>query len=118
MTWNIHGRKQIVWRCINRLEFGKRYCGNSPSIPEEALHAAIVKSIQSLLDGRQEELASCLQETIENYWCDDAATSPLAVQNKLDRLNREFDRLLLLNGDEENVFWRKSSRKSIMKYFL
>lgn len=67
MTWNIHGRKQIVWRCINRLEFGKRYCGDSPSIPEEALHAAIVKSIQSLLDGRQEELASYLQGTIENY---------------------------------------------------
>ena len=67
VTWNIHGRKQIVWRCINRLEFGKRYCGDSPSIPEEALHAAIVKSIQSLLDGRQEELASYLQGTIENY---------------------------------------------------
>ena len=65
-----------------------------PSIPEEALHAAIVKSIQSLLDGRQEELASYLQGTIENYWCNDAATSPLAVQNKLDQLNREFDRLL------------------------
>lgn len=111
VTWNIHGRKQIVWRCINRLEFGKRYCGNSPSIPEEALHAAIVKSIQSLLDGRQEELASCLQETIENYWCDDAATSPLAVQNKLDRLNREFDRLLLLIGDEENVFLEKKLQK-------
>ena len=60
---------------------------------------------------RQEELASCLQETIENYWCDDAATSPLAVQNKLDRLNREFDRLLLLNGDEENVFLEKKLQK-------
>ena len=23
VTWNIHGRKQIVWRCISRLEFGK-----------------------------------------------------------------------------------------------
>lgn len=111
VTWKIHGRKQIVWRCINRLEFGKRYCGDSPSIPEEALHAAIVKSIQSLLDGRQEELASCLQGTIENYWCDDAATSPLAVQNKLDRLNREFDRLLLLIGDEENVFLEKKFQK-------
>ena len=63
------------------------------------------------MDGHQEELASCLQETIENYWCDDAATSPLAVQNKLDRLNREFDRLLLLIGDEENVFLEKKLQK-------
>lgn len=61
--------------------------------------------------GFKATLASCLQETIENYWCDDAATSPLAVQNKLDRLNREFDRLLLLNGDEENVFLEKKLQK-------
>ena len=35
----------------------------------------------------------------------------VAVQNKLDRLNREFDRLLLLNGDEENVFLEKKLQK-------
>ena len=43
--------------------------------------------------------------------CNDAATSPLAVQNKLDQLNREFDRLLLLIGDEENVFLEKKLQK-------
>ena len=40
VTWNIHGRKQIVWRCISRLEFGKKFCKDSPSIPEDALHKA------------------------------------------------------------------------------
>ena len=37
VTWNIHGRKQIVWRCVNRIEYGTKFCGSSPSIPEEKL---------------------------------------------------------------------------------
>ena len=48
VTWNIHGRKQIVWRCVNRIEYGTKFCGNSPSIPEEELHRAILKAIQGL----------------------------------------------------------------------
>lgn len=44
VTWNIHGRKQIVWRCVNRLEYGTKFCSHSPSIPEEELHQAVVPS--------------------------------------------------------------------------
>ena len=46
VTWNIHGRKQIVWRCVNRIEYGTNFCGSSPSIPEEKLHRAILKAVQ------------------------------------------------------------------------
>ncbi|MBR5947857.1 MAG: recombinase family protein, partial [Clostridia bacterium] len=28
-TWTASGKKKIVWRCINRLDFGKKYCHNS-----------------------------------------------------------------------------------------
>ena len=55
VTWDIHGRKQVVWRCINRVEFGKRYCGDSPSIPEEVLHHAILEAIRSLVQNRQKD---------------------------------------------------------------
>ena len=33
-TWTIKGKKKIVWRCISRLDFGKKYCHNSPTIEE------------------------------------------------------------------------------------
>ena len=36
-TWTSHGRKRIVWRCINRLDFGKKYCHESPTIEEDVL---------------------------------------------------------------------------------
>ena len=44
-TWTISGQKKIVWRCISRLDFGKKYCHNSPSIEESLLHRAIMKAI-------------------------------------------------------------------------
>lgn len=51
VTWSIHGRKQIVWRCINRLEFGPKACKNSPSLKETALQASILDAIRSLIYG-------------------------------------------------------------------
>ncbi len=44
-TWARNGVKRIVWRCVNRLEFGKKYCKESPTIDEHKLHAAILKAI-------------------------------------------------------------------------
>ena len=42
--WTSHNRNRTVWRCINRLEHGPKYC-KSPTIDEEPLHNAIVRAI-------------------------------------------------------------------------
>lgn len=47
-TWTSHGRKRIVWRCISRLDYGKKYCENSPTIEESTLQEAIVNAIKDL----------------------------------------------------------------------
>ena len=44
-TWTASGTKQIVWRCVSRLQYGKKYCKTSPTIKEAALHQAIVRAI-------------------------------------------------------------------------
>lgn len=46
-TWAARGKKQIVWRCISRLEHGKKYCPDSPTIKEEHLHKAIIHAINN-----------------------------------------------------------------------
>lgn len=56
-TWDVHGKRKVVWRCLNRLEHGKRYCKTSPSIEEERLHEAIFHCIRSFQEeGRAWEL--------------------------------------------------------------
>ena len=37
-TWSRNGKKKIVWRCVSRLDYGKKYCKNSPSVEESRLH--------------------------------------------------------------------------------
>ena len=49
-TWNIRGKRKIVWRCISRLEYGKKYCHNSPTIEESRIHDAILRTINGFID--------------------------------------------------------------------
>jgi len=101
VTWNIHGRKQIVWRCITRLECGPKACRNSPSLEEGALHAPILEAIRSLIQGHQEEMAAMLQDTlIDCIAGEHEEASPIVIKNRLDELDKELDRLLTVDGNE------------------
>ena len=108
VTWNIHGRKQIVWRCINRLEFGPKSCGNSPSLEESALHTAILEAIRSLVHGQQEEMAAALQDTLIHCIAGEKEeASPIVIENKIKELETEFDRLLVLAVNENDIIDHK-----------
>lgn len=48
-TWSKKGKKKIVWRCISRLDYGKKYCSESPSIEESVLQKAIVDCIKQVI---------------------------------------------------------------------
>ena len=64
-TWNVHGNKRIVWRCISRLDHGSQYCKNSPTIHEEPLHRAIVKAINDFYNCDR-EITEILKESTES----------------------------------------------------
>ena len=36
---------EVVWRCANRVEHGKRFCKHSPSVPEQQIKNAICKKL-------------------------------------------------------------------------
>lgn len=44
-TWTAKGKRKIVWRCINRLDYGKKYCHHSPSIEESLLQDTVMRAI-------------------------------------------------------------------------
>lgn len=44
-TWTQKGEKRVVWRCVSRLDYGKQYCQNSPSLHEDRLQEAILNSV-------------------------------------------------------------------------
>lgn len=46
VTWSKKGKKKVVWRCINRLDYGTKYCEKSLTVEESVLHEAIVRAIE------------------------------------------------------------------------
>lgn len=54
-TWTKRsGEKQIVWRCISRLDYGTKYCKDSVTIDESSLHEAIMQAINATRGSRHE----------------------------------------------------------------
>ncbi len=48
-TWSRLGKKRVVWRCVSRLDYGTKYCHNSPTLDEEPLQQAILSAINSVM---------------------------------------------------------------------
>lgn len=104
VTWSIHGRKRIVWRCTNRIENGTRYCSTSPSVPEEELHCAILNAIQDLAA----DYTNRVQNELNAILCQvqNGKNTDKNLQQKLEQAQAEFDRLLemSLELDENTPF--------------
>ena len=60
--WNIHGRKEIVWRCVTRIEQGPEVC-KSRTVKEGDLYDAVMTAINRLLAGG-DNMIKTLEENI------------------------------------------------------
>ena len=93
----IHGRKQIVWRCENRIEYGTKFCSSSPSLPEEELHRAILKAVQDtpFLDDRLKKLNNkikSLKKVIEDSTArQEKVSQPEMLLSAKDLQIQEYD---------------------------
>ena len=94
-TWARNGKKRIVWRCVSRLEFGTKYCHDSPSMDEDKLHQAILEGINEFVQAGQGlgdellDLASVVQQGGSADGID-----PLTLRNRLDALTAQQAELL------------------------
>ena len=90
------------------MEFGKQYCGDSPSIPEEALHHAILEAIRSLVQNHQKDIEANLENALLDSFSDNLdELPPEAIKNKLKKLEQEFDQLLIMAGEGNEIADRK-----------
>ena len=64
VTWSRNGVKRIVWRCISRLDYGKKYCKESPTIFEDKLKEAIVRAINKFNDQDNASYKALMRATI------------------------------------------------------
>ena len=53
-----------MWRCINRLDYGKKYCLNSITVQENDLHAAIVRALKRFNAENESTYLTLMKATI------------------------------------------------------
>ncbi|WP_337943078.1 recombinase family protein [Ruthenibacterium lactatiformans] len=93
-TWTAGGQKRIVWRCISRLDYGKKYCHASPTMEEELLQEAIMTAIQKTALQNRDIL--CMLKLHIGMGLEGAAGEDrsLDIQVRIAELDAEFKTLL------------------------
>lgn len=108
-TWPKNGKKKIVWRCISRLDYGKKYCKDSPPIEESILHNAIAEAITQKAHMENTDVDRICRH-IEIYQNSQDTSSILAKQERLktiqERINKltDMDSEAAQNGDFDAQF--------------
>ena len=94
-TWSARGKKQIVWRCISRLEHGKKYCPDSPTIKEEQLHKAIIHAINNYYSCRN-DIARILKANIGTVLECQGQEEIISIENRLKEIDTARNDLISL----------------------
>lgn len=114
-TWTMKDKnKKIVWRCINRLDYGKKYCKHSPSVEEDVLHNAIMSAIlktakenPKLLKKLKSHIAMVLNTEIDD--------NSIELKIRIAEIDEKFEKLINeTTSDNEN----DSSRDQVMEKLL
>lgn len=91
-TWVNRGKKHIVWRCISRFDYGKKYCHDSPAVDEQQLQQAILR----VINGAMSEKPALVRQVTENLQVviRPSRSEELTIadiDHQLETLAQEFD---------------------------
>ena len=95
VTWTAKGFKEIKWRCVSRIQYGKKKCHSSPTVDEQALHRAIVSAINEFCEVK-DDVAKTLRKSIIEALDQNQNGSVHAAQQRIDELARNMDELIKL----------------------
>ncbi|MEI3349282.1 MAG: hypothetical protein V8R55_13175 [Dysosmobacter sp.] len=78
----------MVWRCVSRLDYGTKYCHNSPTLDEEPLQKAILAAINSVMSQKStliRQITSAME--MELAPVPGESMSLADIEQRLDELN-------------------------------
>lgn len=98
-TWSRDGKKKIVWRCVSRLDYGKKYCKTSPSVEESRLHNAIAAAITKKANSEEINIGGIVNH-IESFGSRCDTDGIIQRQRRIAEIEKVIDDLARLNSDE------------------
>ena len=121
VTWAQKGKKQgekkIVWRCVSRLDYGKKYCKESPTIEESMLHNAILNAINTCYSdtGARELVSHCCRAEIGRV---NDGIDTAAIEKRNEQLGQEITRLAQMTPIDYDRFKEISDEISANKEII
>ena len=102
-TRNIKGNIYHEWRCISRLDYGKKYCHESPTLREIPLQNAILAAINSAMSAKP-VLLDCIKNAVslELLPVQGQTMSLADIERRLAQLDEQFQSLLAEAIDAED----------------
>ena len=102
-TRNIKGNVYHEWRCISRLDYGKRYCHYSPTLREIPLQNAVLAAINSSMSSKQ-TLINRIKDamSLELLPVEGQTMSLADIERRLEQLDGQFRTLLAEAIDAED----------------
>lgn len=93
-TWTVGGKKRIVWRCINRLDYGKKYCHHSPTMEEAPLQNAIMDAVLKTAQIDPNVLQTLKQHIQLGLGAGAREDKSVEIQIRIAQIDQEFKNLL------------------------
>jgi len=114
-TWSKRGIKRVVWRCVSRLDYGTKYCHNSPTIDEKPLQQAILAAINSAMsqkDALVQQIAGAMEWELTPIPGESMGLAD--IECRLGELNSQTRSLVAKAAQAENASEYTASLKAIM----
>ena len=93
-TWTAKGKRKIVWRCINRLDYGKKYCHHSPTMEEAPLQNAIMDAVLKTAQIDPNILQTLKQHIRLGLGAGAGEDKSVEIQIRIAQIDQEFKSLL------------------------
>lgn len=93
-TWTRPDGKCVVWRCVSRLDYGKKYY-SLPTLDEAPLQQAIIAALNTVLpdlNGRIRQITEALEAEVIPF--PGSGMSLGDIERRLAELEEQFQRLL------------------------
>ena len=114
-TWARNDEKRIVWRCVSRLDYGKKYCHDSPTLDEEPLKQAIMAAINSVMSEKGDlvrQIASVMER--ELIPLPGESMSLADIDRRLQTLEQQTQELVMQAAQENDAQKYAPQLKTIM----
>ena len=113
-TRNIKGNIYHEWRCISRLDYGKKYCHDSPSIEESVLQEAIMKAVLQTAKQNTDVLKTLKLHIGMGLSAETTEDNSLDLQIRIAEVEAEFQKMLKAIAADNVEAFDEEKAKALM----